>query len=172
MSNRALRSNFIPFFAFFFFLSGVVCNIGCRSVNATVEMQQNPVVNLSKYKIIVIDVSSKDPDFNSTEIDQLTDSIVSGLRNSARFEKVYAASSKIEHDADLKLSVTVQLAISPTLNGTQSLESSAVLTDASDGKKLAEATVKSGTGAGLFGVKTSTVIARLGDQIVDFVEKL
>jgi hypothetical protein len=142
---------------------------GCRSIKATVEVHQPPDASLSKYENVTVEVVSKDPDFTVEESGQLSDDIVNGLRKVARFQSVNPASASLNKSADLKVSIVIRLAVSPTTHGQQSVETSIILMDALSEKTLATASANSGTGAGLIGVKTSKVISKLADQIVDFI---
>lgn len=153
-------------------LSGMFCVAGCRSVNGMIDIQKPLVNSLSKYRIIEVEVSSKDPDFGSKEINQLADSIVIDLRQSNQFEKVYAASTAAKISADLKLSVAIQLVIGPSLHGKQSIESVVTLVETTEGQTLAVAKVSAITGPGLIGVKPIELNHKLANQITDFILKI
>jgi hypothetical protein len=164
--------NLVPFSVLILFICGLVCTGGCTSAGTSMEVKQTPATNLSRYKIVAVEVTTKDLDFDTNQIDQLTGSILDGLHKSARFDKVYASSSSDEHDADLKLSVVVQFVLGPNMNKVQSIETSVALTDTGDGKTLASALVNSHTEWSLFGGNMNKAITMLGDQIVDFTIKL
>jgi len=165
-------SQLIQFSIWLLFICGLACTDGCTSARTSIEVKQTPAISPSKYKVIAVEVTTKDLDFDSTETDQLTGSIVDGLRKSAKFENVYAISSSSEHDADLKLSVVIQFTVGANINRTQNVETSVTLTDTGDGKTVADATVNASTGWNFFGVNMSKAIIKLGDQIVEFVTKL
>jgi len=154
-----------------FFIFGFICAGGCTAPGSSIEVQQTPAASLFKYKIISVEVTTKDLDFDEMEIDQLTGSILSGLRKSARFDKVYAASFSDENDADLKLSVVIRFVEAVNYKSAQSIESSMVLVDSGNGETLARAFVNSDSGRGLFGGKMTNAIVTLSNQIVDFVTK-
>ena len=121
---------------------------------------------------MAVEVTNKDLDFDTNEVDQLTSSILGGLRKSGRFDKVYAYSQSDEHDADLKLSVLVEFVVGLNMkNNVQSIETSVALTDIGDGKTLATALVNSHSEWALFGNHMTNAIAKLSDQIVDFTTK-
>jgi hypothetical protein len=163
--------NFIQFSALILFICGLVCTGGCTTPGSSIEVKQTPAQSLSRYKIVAVEVTNKDPDFDTNDVDQLTGSILDGLRKSARFDKVYASATSDEHDADLKLSVAVQFVIAANMNKVQSIETSVALTDLGDGKTLATALVNSHSEWSLFGGRMTNAIAKLSDQIVDFTTK-
>ena len=134
-------------------------------------MKQSPAQSLSRYRIVALEVANKDLDFSTNEVDQLTGSILDGLRKSGRFDKVYDSATSDEHDADLKLSVLVEFVIGPNTHSVQSIESSVALRDPGDGKTLATALVNSHSEWALFGGHMANAIAKLSDQIVDFSTK-
>ena len=162
---------FIQLCAFSVFTFGLIFTGGCTAPNSSIEVQQTPTGSLSKYNIISVEVTTKDLDFDEKEIDQLTGSILAGLRKSARFDKVYAASFSDENDADLKLSVVIRFVEAVNYKGVQSIETSLALTDSGNGETLASAFVNSNSGWALFGGKMTNAIVKLRDQIVDFVTK-
>ena len=164
--------NLIQFFALILFICGLVCAGGCTSAGTNIDVKQTPAISLPRYKIVAVEVTTKDPDFDSKEIGQLTGSILDGLRKSARFDKVYASSSSDKYDADLKLSVAVQFVVGANMNKVQSIETSVTLIDPADGKTLASALINSHTEWRLLGGNMTKAITRLGDQIVDFTTKL
>lgn len=161
----------IQFSALLLFICGLICTSGCTTAGTSIEVKQTPAISLSRYKIVAVEVTTKDLDFDSKEVDQLTGSILDGLRKSARFDKVYASATSDEYDADLKLSVVVQFVVGPNMHSVQSIETSVALIDPGDGKTLAAALVNSHTEWALFGGNMTKAIARLGDQIVDFTTK-
>jgi hypothetical protein len=171
MKAHAQFAHLIKFSALVSFICGLICASGCTSASTSIEVKQAPATSPFKHKTIVVEVTTKDLDFDSKEIDQLTGSIVDGLRKSAKFENVYVISSSGGHDADLKLSVLIQFTVGANINRTENVETSVTLTDTGDGKTIADATVNYSTGWNFFGVNMSKAIVRLGDQIVDFVTK-
>jgi hypothetical protein len=171
MKAHAKFLHLIKFSALLSFVCGLIVASGCTSASTSIEAKQTQSISLSRYKIIAVEVTTKDLDFDSKKIDQLTGSIIDGLRKSAKFDNVYAISPSGEHDADLKLSVVIQFTVRANINRTQNVETTVTLTDTSDGKTIADATVNSSTGWNFFGVNMSKAIVRLGDQIVDFVTK-
>jgi hypothetical protein len=141
---------------------------GCASAGTNVEVKQPPAFNLSKYKIIAVEVTTKDPDFDTKEINQLTGAVLDGLKASGKFDKVYGSSSPDEHDATLKLSVVVQFVVGPNMDKVQSIETSVTLMDIATGNTLARANANSHTEWALWGGNMPKAITRLGNQIVDF----
>jgi hypothetical protein len=168
-SNRFC--NLFQLSAFILFICGLVCSGGCTTAGSSIEVKQTPAQSLSRYKIVAVEVNNKDPDFDTNEADQLTGSILDGLRKSGRFDKVYTSATSDEHDADLKLSVVVQFVIAANMKKVQSIETSVALTDLGDGKTLAAALISSHSEWSLFGGKMTNAIAKLSDQIVDFTTK-
>jgi hypothetical protein len=172
MKANARPFNLIQFSALILFVCGLlVCAGGCTTPGSSIEVKQTPAQDLSKYKSIAVEVTNKDPDFDANEVDHLTDSILDGLRKSARFDKVYANSSPNEHNTDLKLSVAVQFVVAANMNKVQSIETSVAFIDTGDGKTLASASVNSHTEWALFGGHMTNAIVKLSDQIVDFATK-
>jgi len=171
MKAHAKFLHLIKFSALLSLICGLIGASGCTSASTSIEAKQTQSISRSRYKIIAVEVTTKDLDFDSKKIDQLTGSIVDGLRKSAKFDNVYVISSSGEHDADLKLSVVIQFTVGANINRTQNVETSVTLTDTGDGKTIADATVNSSPGWNFFGVNMSKAIVRLGDQIVDFVTK-
>jgi hypothetical protein len=183
--KTAILERFILDGAFLFALLSVAAVFsitGCASSGSGIEVQQSPVMGLNRYKIVAVDVSTQDPDFESTKIEQLTGSILTRLRNSGKFYKVYATSFTIQHDADLRLSVVVQFVVNGErhsaiyVNKPSSVDASVALIEASNGKALASAIVHSHTGSALVpGISQaptmSDAIEKLSDQIVTFVIK-
>lgn len=153
------------------FVCGLLCTSGCTTAGASVEIKQAPPINLSQYKTIAVAVTTRDPDFDAKQIRQLTDSILGGLRKSAKFDKAYATVSEVEPTTDLKLSVIVQFVVGPNRHRVQSIESTVALIDLGDGRTLGSANINSHTEWALFGGNMHKAIASLGDQIVDFVIK-
>ena len=111
MKNITRFVRTIQFSAARFLIFGLLCTGGCVAVNTSIEPQQTPSASLNKYKIVAVDISTQNPNFDSQKIDQLTGSVLAGLRKSGKFEKVYAANYSVEHNADLKLSVVVKFAV-------------------------------------------------------------
>ena len=163
--------NLFQFTGLLLFMCGLICAGGCTTAGSSIEVKQAPAGSLSGHKIVAVEVSTRDLDFSPKQVDLLTDSIVDGLRKSARFDNVYDSATSDEHDADLKLSVVVQFVVGPNTHHVQSIESSVALMDPGDGKTLASALVNSHTEWALFGGKMTNAITRLSDQIVDFTTK-
>jgi len=109
MKTNTHFTNLIQFSILLLFICGLACTAGCTSAGTGIEVKQTPAISRSKHKTITVVVTTKDLDFDSKEIDQLTGCIVDGLRKSSKFDTVYAISSD-KNDADLKLSVVVQIA--------------------------------------------------------------
>jgi len=180
MKTSTRFAHTIQFFEMLLFLSGLLCAGGCRTAGSSIEVQQTPVTSLDKYRILAVDVTTKDPDFGRKEIAELTGFIVAKFSGLGKFEKAYATSAKAEHDADLKLSVVVQLFVNGEqdnavfVNQPGSIDASVTLTDASNGNTLASAIVHSHTGsAAVAGIShaptTLDTIELLSGQIVGFV---
>ena len=172
MKTSNCSCNLFQLSSFILSICGLLCVGGCTTPESSIEVKQTPAKTLSGYKIVAVEVTNKDLDFDSNEVDQLTGSILDGLSKSSRFDKVYACSSSDEHDADLKLSVTVQFVITANMNKVQSLETSVALIDTGNGKTLAAALVNSHSEWAFFGGHMTNAIAKLSDQIVDFATKL
>jgi len=172
MKTGAHFSHLTRFSVLLLYICGLVCAGGCTAPpGSSIEVKQAPVGGVSKHKIVSVEVTTRDTDFSPKQVDLLTDSIADGLRKSARFDKIYVGTTSNEHEADLKLSVVVQFVIGPNTHKVQSIESSVVLTDPSDGKTLASANVNAHSGWALFGGHMTNAIAQLSDQIVDFATK-
>jgi hypothetical protein len=163
--------NLFQLSVFVLFICGLVCAGGCTTPGSSIEVKQTPAHTLSRYKTLAVEITNKDPDFGTNEVDQLTGSILGGLRKSGRFDKVYDGTTPDEHNAGLKLSVVVQLVLAANMNKVQSIEASVALTDLRDGKTLATALVNAHSEWALFGGHMTNAIAKLNDQIVDFATK-
>jgi len=157
--------------ALILFVCGLLCISGCTTPGSSIQVKQTPAQSLSGYKIVAVEVTNMDLDFDTNEVDRLTGSIVDGLRKSGRFDKVYDSATSDEHDADLKLSIVVQFVLAANMNKVQSIETSVALTDLGDGKTLATALVNSHSEWALFGGHMTNAIAKLSDQIIDFTTK-
>lgn len=152
-------------------ICGLVCAAGCTTPGSGIEVKQTSVKPLSGYKIVAVEVTNKDLDFGTNEVDQLTGSILDDLRRSGRFNKVYDSTTSDEHDADLKLSVVVQFVLAANMNKVQSIETFVALTDLGNGKMLASANVNSHSEWAFLGGHMTNAIAKLSGQIVDFATK-
>jgi len=152
----------------FLFICGLGCVGGCTVPGSSIQVKQAPVASLAQYKVVAVDITTKDLDFSPKQVELLTGSIVDGLRKSARFDKVYSSPKSDERDADLKLSVLVEFVL---LYNVKSIEGSVVLTDTGDGKALASAQVNAHSEAALFGGQMTNAISKLSDQIVDFTTR-
>lgn len=148
-----------------FFLGGLVLLTGCTTPGSSIEVKRAPAGNLARYKIVAIDVASRDDDFGRGYVILLSNALVDDLRKSGRFDKVYDGPSTSESDADLKLSVLVELAV---FTNVKSIDSSVTLTDAASGRTLAAAHVNAHSESAFFGGQMTNAINKLNDQIVDF----
>ncbi len=164
--------NLFQFPALVLFICGLVCTGGCTTLGSSIEVKQTPAQSLFRYKSVAVEVANRDLDFSTNEVDQLTSSILDGLRKSGRFDKVYESATSDKHDADLKLFVLVEFVMGPNTHGVQSIETSVTLTNLGNGKTLATALVNSHSEWALFGGHMTNAIAKLSDQIVDFTTKL
>jgi len=149
---------FTQFSILFLFICGAVWVTGCTVPGSSIEVKQAPEASLNRYKIVAVDVTTKDADFNPNQVDFMTKCIVEQLRESARFVKVYDINSSTEHDADLKLSVFVEFVL---LYNVKSIESSVTLTDTADGKARATALVNAHSESALLGGQMTNAIAKL-----------
>jgi len=151
------------------FICGLICTGGCSTPpGGTIEAKQAPIGGLPRHKIVAVEVTTRDADFTSNQVELLANSIVDGLRKVNQFDRVYDSATANEHDADLKLSVLVELVL---LYNVKSIESSVKLTDLGDGKTLAAANVNSHSESAFFGGHMTNAIAQLSGQIVDFTIK-
>lgn len=150
---------------------------GDKTASASIEEKQIPV-NLSQYRTIAVAVSSKDPDFDRTELGTLAFSTINKLIGSGKFDKVYATSTGDAQNADLILSVKVNLFVngaqySPLYrNRSGSIDASITLTNASDGKMLATTDLHAQTGSGSplgIGPDNLDLNQLLARQIANFV---
>jgi hypothetical protein len=171
MKTGTRSFNPFQFSALILFVCGLVCTCGCTTPGSSIEVKQTSAQSLSIYKSVAVEVTNKDLDFSTNEVDQLTSSILGGLRKSGRFDKVYDSTTPDEHNADLKLSVVVQFVLAVNMNKVQSIETSVALTDLRDRKTLATALVNSHSEWALFGGHMTNAIAKLSDKIVDFATK-
>ena len=162
---KKLMQTATRFFILFLFLCGVAGLTGCMTPGSSIEVKQVPAESLAKYKTITIDVANRDADFTTNDVIFLNDSLVNDFRKSGRFEKVYDNSSPNEHDADLKLSVSVDLVM---LYNVKNIESTAVLTDIANGKSLATAQIDSHSESAFLGGHMTNAITQLSDRIVSF----
>jgi hypothetical protein len=162
------NTSFFHFFRFpilFLFICGVVGITGCTTPGSSIEVKQAPAESLARYKILAVDVTSKDPDFSPGYVVLLSNSLVDDLRKSGRFEKVYDAPYTSERDANLKLSVLVEFSV---FDNVKSIESSVTLTDAAGGKTIATALINAHSESAFLGGQMTNAINQLSDRIVDF----
>ena len=144
---------------------GLVWITGCTTPGSSIEVKQTPAESLVRYKIVAVDVANRDADFSRGCVILLSNYLVDDLRKSGRFEKVYESPYTSESDADLKLSVLVELAV---FTNVKSIESSVRLTDTASGKTVATALVNAHSESAFLGGQITNAIAKLSDQIVDF----
>jgi hypothetical protein len=146
-------------------ICGTALIAGCTAPGSSIEVKEAPAGSLNPYKIVAVEATTGDADFDSNQVNFLTISIIDRLRESGRFDKVYDSTSSTEHDANLKLSVLVEFVL---VYNVKSIESSVALTDITDGKTLAAALVNAHSESAFLGGKMTNAIAKLSDQIVDF----
>ena len=138
---------------------------GCTTPGSNIEVKQAPAESLARYKILAVDVITRDPDFSPGYVVLLSNALVDDLRKSGRFDKVYDSPYTSEHDADLKLSLLVELSV---FDNVKSIESSVTLKDTADGKTIATALVNAHSESAFLGGQMTNAINQLSDRIVDF----
>ncbi|HUE35925.1 MAG TPA: hypothetical protein VMO20_00940 [Candidatus Acidoferrum sp.] len=158
-------SRFTRFSILVLFACGFVWLTGCTTPGSSIEVKQAPVVSLARYKIVAVDVVSRDADFSPGYVVLLSNALVDDLRKSGRFDKVYDSSFTSERDADLKLSVLVELVL---VYNVKSIESSVTLTDIANGKTLAKAVVDAHSESAFLGGQMTNAITKLNEQVVTF----
>lgn len=171
MNGRARFSRWLPWTILLGFVAGMMAAAGCTSAGASAEVKQTASARLTGHRSVVVEVATKDLDFDPRQTDQLAKAILDGLGKSGRFDKV-CETMPDPAAGDLKLSVVVQLAVGPNMGHVQSIETIVTVASARDGKTLASANVNAHTAWSLFGGNMSQAIAKLSDQIVDYVTGL
>jgi hypothetical protein len=167
MKTHPCFFHFVRFSIWFLFLGGLVGVTGCTTPGSTMEVKQTLLKSPGRYKIVAIDVTSRDADFGPGYVALLDNSLINDLRNSGKFERVYDTSLSSERDADLKLSVLVEFTL---FYNVKHIEGSVTLTDAAGGKTLATASINAHSEFNLFmGGQMTNAIAKLSDQVVGFV---
>lgn len=152
-------------------LVGFVSAAGCRSVCSSVEIKTKAVESFSSYKRAKVVVASKDADFSEQQIQELTGLIIEGLKNTGRFEDVYARVLSGELPNELTVSVVIPLVITTSLDGSQDMEALVTLVDSENGKMMANARIEVHAKSIGLPIKPSEVLYQLADQIIDYTRK-